>query len=126
MTKNTMQDLLAVRHIGGHRLWLRFDDGVEGELDFARILKFRGFFAPLRDPAYFAKASVHPEAGVVTWPHGVDVDTLVLYSKVTGRSIRSLLDPAPAARPARRTKRVVGKRKLATNHRRHARPASSR
>jgi hypothetical protein len=100
-----MQDVVAVEHRGGHRLWLRFDDGVEGVLDFARLLKFRGMLAPLRDPKYFAKAFVNAESGSVTWPNEADLDTLVLYSKVTGRSIRSLLDNPPPRRrrkPARR------------------------
>jgi len=97
-----MQHVVAVTHLGGHRLRLRFEDGVEGVLDFARILKFRGeLVAPLRDPEYFARAFIHREARVVTWPNGMDVDNVVLYSKVTGRSIRSLLDNPP---PRRRRK----------------------
>src|SRR5262245_11980347 len=102
-----MQHVVAVAHVGAHRLRLRFEDGVEGVLDFSKLLKFRGeLVAPLRDPVYFAKAFVHPEARVVTWPNGMDVDNLVLYSKVTRRSIRSLLDDPPPIRrrrkPARR------------------------
>jgi hypothetical protein len=90
-----MEHVVSVKYLGGHRLRLRFDDGVEGVVDFAKLLKFRGdLVAPLRDPAYFAKAFVHREARVVTWPNGMDVDNLVLYSKVTGRSIRSLLNPS--------------------------------
>ena len=110
-----MQDVVALRHLGGHRLWLRFDDGVEGVVDFKRVLKFRGVVAALRDPSYFAQAFIHPEAGVVTWPNGADVDTLLLYSKVTGVSIRSLfaadsgsasrrLTPKPRASSRRRPK----------------------
>jgi hypothetical protein len=101
-----MQHVVAVTHLGGHRLRLRFEDGVEGVVDFTRILKFRGeLVAPLRDPAYLAQAFVHPEARVVTWPNGMDVDNLVLYSYVTGRSIRSLLTgykPPPPRKPAKR------------------------
>ena len=103
MDPANIQDVVALRHLGGHRLWLRFDDGVEGELDFKRVLKFRGIVAALRDPQYFAKAFVHPEARVVTWPNGVDVDTLVLYSRVTGCSIRSLFAEDPIAAPALRS-----------------------
>lgn len=121
-----MDDVIAVEHLGGMRLRIRFDDGVEGVLDFARLRKLPGMLARLRDPEFFSQVFVHPEFGTVSWPGGLDFDTLVLYSKVTGRSIRSLLDPAPAARPARRTKRNVGKRKPATSRTSRVRPASSR
>ncbi len=91
MAKRFVQDVTSVEYVGGHRLRIRFDDGVEGDLDFAKFLRYVGLFAELRDPTYFAKAFVHPESGAVTWPNGMDYDTLVLYSKVTNRSIQSLL-----------------------------------
>ena len=46
-----MKDIVEVRPLGGHRLYLRFEDGVAGELDFAGRLRFEGVFAPLRDPS---------------------------------------------------------------------------
>jgi hypothetical protein len=101
-----MQDVVRVKHLGDMRLRIRFDDGVEGDVDLARAMKFTGMLAPLRDPKIFAKVFVHPEFGTVSWPGEIDLDTLVLYSQVTGRSIRSLLDNPPPPRrrrkPARR------------------------
>src|SRR5258706_5951993 len=35
-----MKDIVEVRPLGGHRLYLRFEDGVAGELDFADRLRF--------------------------------------------------------------------------------------
>ena len=44
----------AVRHVRGHVLWLRFNDGLEGEVDLADRL--RGpVFAQLRDASFFAQ-----------------------------------------------------------------------
>jgi hypothetical protein len=34
--------------LGGHRVWLRFDDGLEGEIDLAGELRGE-VFEPLRD-----------------------------------------------------------------------------
>jgi len=48
-------------------------------------------FAPLRDPAYFARVRVNPELGTIYWPNDADWDPLVLYSLVTGRPIETLL-----------------------------------
>ena len=73
--------------LGDHRLRLTFDDGVEGEVDIASFVKFRGVFAPLRDPGEFAKVRVDDEAGTIVWPTGADLCPDVLYSKVTGKAI---------------------------------------
>jgi len=84
--------------LGGHRLYLRFEDGVAGELDFARRLRFEGVFAPLRDPAVFAHVRIHPELGTLAWPNGADLDPDVLYAELSGTAIR--VPPARARRPS--------------------------
>ena len=38
-----------VRHIRGHVLWLKFSDGLEGEINLANELKGE-VFEPLKDP----------------------------------------------------------------------------
>ena len=80
-----MHDVVAVRPLGGYRLWLRFDDGREGEIDLSPYLKpFRNMFAPLADPGYFARVRVSRSAGTIQWPNGVDLDPDVLHERVTG------------------------------------------
>jgi Protein of unknown function (DUF2442) len=59
---------------------LTFDDGTVGEVDFAGR-EWRGVFAPLRDPAYFARVAVDAEAGTVTWPNGADMAPEPLYAE---------------------------------------------
>lgn len=80
-------DVVAVSVMSGHRIRLRFDDGVEGELDLADAIRFDGIFAPLKDPVFFARVAVHPELGVIHWPNGADLDSDVLHSRVTGQPI---------------------------------------
>jgi hypothetical protein len=82
-----LQDIVEVRPLGGYRLWLRFEDGVAGELDVRDRITFDGVFQPLRDPVIFAQAFVHPELGTVVWPGGADLDPDVLYAAVTGKAI---------------------------------------
>jgi hypothetical protein len=86
-----LNDVVKVEPRGGYRLWLQFQDGVGGEVDLEPLLNFQGVFAPLRDPAYFARVAVHPEVGTIHWPNDADWDPLVLYSLVTGRPIETLL-----------------------------------
>ena len=84
-------DVTDVQSRGGYSLWLKFDDGAEGEVDLGPRLTFEGVFEPLRAPSYFAEVGVDPELGTICWPNGADWDPLVLYSLVTGRSIEELL-----------------------------------
>lgn len=68
-----MDEVVEVRHLGGHRLFLRFADGAEGEVDLGSRLRFDGVFAPLRDPAAFGRVRLDPELGTVVWPSGADL-----------------------------------------------------
>lgn len=86
-----LNDVIEVEPRGGCRLWLRFQDGVQGEVDLGPKLTFQGVFGPLRDPAYFARVRVDPELGTICWPNGAGWDPLLLYSLVTKRPIESLL-----------------------------------
>ena len=49
-----VKDVDRIKVIGDHRLWIRFEDGAEGEIDVARLIKFRGVMEPLESPEYFA------------------------------------------------------------------------
>jgi len=82
-----LKDIVEVRALGGYRVHLRFEDGVEGELDLGRMIRFRGVFAPLEDEREFAKVRVEPELGTIVWPSGADLDPDVLYAEVTGKPI---------------------------------------
>jgi hypothetical protein len=79
-------DVIEARAVGGHVLWLRFEDGVEGRIDLSD-LEFTGVFEPLGDPLFFAKATVLSELGTVSWPNGADLDPDVLYARLTGRPV---------------------------------------
>lgn len=91
-----LKDVVEARYLGGHRLYVRFEDGIDGEIDLAGLVPFEGVFAPLRDPREVAKAAVHPELGTVCWPNGADLDPDVLYSRLTAQPI-DLHDRAPVA-----------------------------
>ena len=44
-----LKDLVEAAPLDGYRVRLRFEDGIEGELDLATIIHFEGVFAPLKD-----------------------------------------------------------------------------
>jgi hypothetical protein len=74
--------VLAAKHLGEHRIWLRFDDGAEGAIDLRNDL-WGEIFEPLRDPAYFARFSV---VDTLTWPNGADFAPEFLYERVVART----------------------------------------
>jgi hypothetical protein len=90
-----LQDIVEVRPRDGYRLWLRFEDGIEGEVDITKLVQFTGVFAPLRDREKFLEVRVDRELGTVCWPNGVDLDPDVLYSQITGEPIQ-IFEPKSA------------------------------
>jgi Protein of unknown function (DUF2442) len=86
-----LKDVVEVEAVGDHRLRLRFEDGVEGEIDVSAIVPFEGVFAPLHDAKVFAAVRVNQELGTICWPNGADLDPDVLYALVRG-------EPAPDLR----------------------------
>ncbi len=82
-----LKDVVEVRPLGDYRVHLRFEDGVEGDIDLGDVIEFKGIFAPLRDSQEFAKVRIHPDLGTVVWPNGADLDPDVLYAKVAGKPI---------------------------------------
>ncbi|MGH3000003.1 MAG: DUF2442 domain-containing protein [Gaiellaceae bacterium] len=86
-------DITEVEIIGPYRLRLSFVDGTVGDVDFT-ARKWRGVFEPLKDPSYFARVEVDPEAGTITWPDGLDMAPEPLYDEAR----RNKVDAASATR----------------------------
>ena len=70
-----------VRTSGIHRLYLRFEDGIAGELDFSGE-DWSGVFAPLSDPKFFARVELDEELGTIVWPNGADIAPEALHRLV--------------------------------------------
>lgn len=80
-----------LRHLGEHRFWVEFSDGMVGEWDYARVKQRPGpMAAPLKDEAYIARAFL--DDGAPTWPNGWDVSPEALYAdlKTAGALKRSV------------------------------------
>lgn len=82
-----LKDIVKVKPLKNFRLHLEFEDGVNGEVDIRKLVKFTGVFKPLKDETFFAKVQVNSEWGTIFWPNGADLDPDVLYSMVTGEEI---------------------------------------
>jgi uncharacterized protein DUF2442 len=80
-----------VKFLQDLRLHLVFEDGTSGEVELSDLRDAPGRLGEAAQPAMFPRVFVDKEAGTIAWPNGLDLDPLVLYSDVTGRSIDELL-----------------------------------
>ncbi len=74
--------ITALKTLPDYRLWLRFDDGVEGIVDLSDKVGV-GVFALWSDSAAFDSVRVG-EMGDAVWDDQVDLCPDSLYLKVTG------------------------------------------
>jgi hypothetical protein len=75
-----LQDIIFVKPLKNYKLYLRFEDNLEGIIDLQQQIKFTGVFEPLKNPDYFAQVKVNPELGTIQWPNGADLDPDILYA----------------------------------------------
>ncbi len=71
---------LEVRALEPHRIWLRYDDGTEGEVDLSHLAD-RRLFAAWADPAFFAGVRVEA-GGYIAWSDGIDLCPDALYQRL--------------------------------------------
>jgi hypothetical protein len=68
-----------------YKLWLRFEDGLEGSVFLGNLLEI-GAFQLWRDVREFEKVSVDPDTATVTWEGGIRLDPDILYHDVASRA----------------------------------------
>ena len=73
----------------GYRLWVRFDDGVEGEIDLSRRAG-RGVFAIWNEQGVFESASITPHR-TIRWSDDAELCADAVYLEITGRDPEEIL-----------------------------------
>lgn len=61
-----------------YRLWLKFEDGVEGSVFLGNLLEI-GAFDAWRDVEQFCRVAVDPAAATAVWEGGIRLDPDILY-----------------------------------------------
>ena len=79
---------VEVRALEPYRIWLRYDDGVEGELDLS-YLAGDGVFAAWEDHSFFAGVYLG-SCGSIAWSDELDLCGDALYLKITGMTSEEL------------------------------------
>ena len=75
---------VAVEPPNGYRIWLRYTDGVEGEVELSHLVG-KGAFAAWRDPDFFAGGHIAAGGGIA-WSEDLDHCPDALYLQITGKS----------------------------------------
>ena len=78
----------------GYRIWLLYDDGVEGVIDLSDMVEHEPF-APWRDKEFFATALHIDEWGSIRWSDDLDFCRNALYMDLTGKPPEEILVAVP-------------------------------
>lgn len=79
----TMVRLVEVKAKPGYRLWLRYEDGVEGEVDLSSEVG-KGVFVYWNDYKNFEKVYIG-ESGQLSWSDELDICPDAMYLELTGQ-----------------------------------------
>ncbi len=73
--------LKEAEYRGDYRIWLKFADGVAGEIDLESDL-WGEIFEPIKEQIRFAEFELNHELGTIVWPNGADFAPEFLYQKL--------------------------------------------
>jgi hypothetical protein len=73
-------EVIDIKYRGKYVYSIKFDDGVEGDIDFSDYFARGPVFQALKDKKVFSKAMV--EGGTISWPNGVDIAPETLYERL--------------------------------------------
>ena len=69
-------------------MWLRFSDGLTGEVDLSAEL-WGPVFEPLRAIETFAQVCLDPDTDTIAWPNGADFSPSWLHEKLSAEQNKS-------------------------------------
>jgi hypothetical protein len=73
--------ITEAKYVEGYKLYIRFSDGSEGEVNFEQELTGE-IFEPLKDISFFRKFSLNHEIHTIMWPNGADFAPEFLYENL--------------------------------------------
>ena len=80
---------IEVKACEGYRIWVRYSDGAEGEIDLSDLVG-KGVFAAWNEPGYFERVHI-ADYGAVAWSDEIDLCPQSLYMDLTGKSVEEVM-----------------------------------
>ena len=81
---NILRKITAVAAQPDQRVRITYEGGETVVVDFSPMTRQGGVFAPLADPAFFARVSVDPRGRAVCWPGDLDFCADALWLQAHG------------------------------------------
>ncbi len=80
-----LYDIIEVKVVKNYILYIRFEDGLSGEIDISKLVPFEGIFANFKKHSYFATVRVDKDLGTIVWDNGADLAPDYLYSIISNQ-----------------------------------------
>lgn len=79
-----------VKALTGYKLWVKYSDGVEGEVDLSHLVG-KGVFSLWNDYSAFQKVHIG-SSGEIAWTDSIDICPDSIYMKITGKTPEQLFE----------------------------------
>jgi Protein of unknown function (DUF2442) len=83
-----MKKIVSIEPLPDYHLRLRYDDGVEGEVNLSAEVG-KGVFKAWEDKEFFKQVRIG-DFGQVEWPNKIDLCPDALYLEITGKSVEEI------------------------------------
>lgn len=87
--KNVMHTITECRAERNYTLWIRFDDGLEGNVNLGDLVLTETYQA-ISDEETFSRVAIDPISNAVTWAGGIKLDPEVLYRDLASKTFAAL------------------------------------
>ena len=74
---------IQVKTINQYSIWLKFDDGTEGEVDLSHLID-KPVFQNWKDSDFFDRVYIDPETGAIAWDENIELCLDNMYLKIKG------------------------------------------
>ncbi len=73
--------IISCKPKANYHVWIRFDDGLEGEVDLSHLVG-KGVFKAWESVNFFNQVRVDPNTETLAWGDDIDLDPYVLREQV--------------------------------------------
>jgi hypothetical protein len=80
--------IVACKPRPNYHVWIRFDDGLEGEVDLNHLVG-KGVFEAWNSVDYFNTVRVDPKSDTIAWGEDIDLDPYSLREKLEKKNKNS-------------------------------------
>ena len=74
--------IIAYKAKPNYKVWVRFSDGLEGDIDLSYLVG-QGIFEAWKSVEFFNKVHIDPKTDTLSWGDDIDLDPYVLRDKLS-------------------------------------------